>query len=87
MQAAKFEEKSYWMTTREYSPGDSLHGEIDVDVAIVAAGAFAQSDDKSHSRLHARGGSDLRSAIYNRAKDARLKMSPFAGMTEKKLLP
>ncbi len=38
MQAAKFEEKSYWMTTREYSPGDSLHGEIDVDVAIVGGG-------------------------------------------------
>jgi glycine/D-amino acid oxidase-like deaminating enzyme len=38
MQAAKFEEKSYWMSTRDYSPGNSLHGEIDVDVAIVGGG-------------------------------------------------
>jgi len=33
-----FKEKSYWMTTREYAPGDPLRGDIDVDVAIVGGG-------------------------------------------------
>ena len=38
MQAANFKEKSYWMTTREYSPGEPLQGDLDVDVAIVGGG-------------------------------------------------
>ena len=38
MQAANFKEKSYWMTTREYSPGEHLQGDIEVDVAIVGGG-------------------------------------------------
>ena len=38
MQGAKFEEKSYWMTTRNYSPGEPLQEDIDVDVAIVGGG-------------------------------------------------
>lgn len=33
-----FKEKSYWMTTREYSPGGHLQGDIEVDVAIVGGG-------------------------------------------------
>ena len=33
-----FKEKSYWMTTREYSPGEHLQGDIEVDVAIVGGG-------------------------------------------------
>lgn len=33
-----FEEKSYWMTTRDYAPNPPLKGEIDVDVAIVGGG-------------------------------------------------
>lgn len=33
-----FKEKSYWMTTREYAPGEPLRGDIDVDVAIVGGG-------------------------------------------------
>ncbi len=38
MNKESFKEKSYWMTTREYAPGDSLQGDIDVDVAIVGGG-------------------------------------------------
>ena len=38
MQAANFPEKSYWMTTRNYSPGEPLQEDIDVDVAIVGGG-------------------------------------------------
>jgi glycine/D-amino acid oxidase-like deaminating enzyme len=30
--------KSYWMTTRDYTPHDSLKGDIDVDVAIIGGG-------------------------------------------------
>ena len=30
--------KSYWMTTRDYTPHDSLQGDIDVDVAIIGGG-------------------------------------------------
>jgi glycine/D-amino acid oxidase-like deaminating enzyme len=33
-----FKEKSYWMTTREYTPGPSLQNDIDVDVAIIGGG-------------------------------------------------
>ena len=38
MQGAKFQEKSYWMTTRNYSPCEPLQEDIDVDVAIVGGG-------------------------------------------------
>lgn len=38
MQAANFQEKSYWMTTRDYLPGEPLQEDIDVDVAIVGGG-------------------------------------------------
>jgi len=38
MNRDNFKEKSYWMTTREYAPGDPLEGDIDVDVAIVGGG-------------------------------------------------
>lgn len=38
MNKESFKEKSYWMTTREYAPGDPLQGDIDVDVAIVGGG-------------------------------------------------
>lgn len=33
-----FREKSYWLTTREYTPNTNLKGAIDVDVAIVGGG-------------------------------------------------
>ncbi len=33
-----FRDKSYWMTTRDYSPGEPLRGRIDVDTAIIGAG-------------------------------------------------
>jgi glycine/D-amino acid oxidase-like deaminating enzyme len=33
-----FREKSYWMTTREYSPGEPLRGRIDVDTAVIGGG-------------------------------------------------
>jgi len=38
MRRDDFKEKSYWMTTREYTPGESLQEDIDVDVAIVGGG-------------------------------------------------
>ncbi|MEJ2166080.1 MAG: hypothetical protein P8X90_11155 [Desulfobacterales bacterium] len=38
MQAAKFKEKSYWMTTRDYLPGEPLQKDIAVDVAVVGGG-------------------------------------------------
>jgi glycine/D-amino acid oxidase-like deaminating enzyme len=38
MQSADFREKSYWMTTRDYFPGEPLKEDIDVDVAIVGGG-------------------------------------------------
>jgi len=38
MNSENFKEKSYWMTTREYTPGASLQGDIDVDVAIIGGG-------------------------------------------------
>jgi glycine/D-amino acid oxidase-like deaminating enzyme len=38
MQGAKFQEKSYWMTTRDYIPGEPLQENIDVDVAVVGGG-------------------------------------------------
>ena len=33
-----FKAKSYWMSTREYTPGNPLQGDIDVDVVIVGGG-------------------------------------------------
>jgi len=33
-----FTEKSYWLTTRPYTPGPALEGDIEVDVAIIGAG-------------------------------------------------
>lgn len=38
MNRDNFKEKSYWMTTRDYTPGAPLQGDIDVDVAIVGGG-------------------------------------------------
>jgi glycine/D-amino acid oxidase-like deaminating enzyme len=38
MNRENFKEKSYWMTTRDYTPGAPLQGDIDVDVAIVGGG-------------------------------------------------
>jgi len=38
MNRENFKEKSYWMTTRNYTPGAPLQGDIDVDVAIVGGG-------------------------------------------------
>lgn len=33
-----FTEKSFWLQSRDYSPGEPLGGELDVDVAIVGGG-------------------------------------------------
>ena len=38
MKEEDFKVKSYWMTTREYTPSESLEGDIDVDVAVVGGG-------------------------------------------------
>ena len=38
MNRENFKEKSYWMATRDYTPGAPLQGEIEVDVAIVGGG-------------------------------------------------
>jgi glycine/D-amino acid oxidase-like deaminating enzyme len=38
MQNRDFEVKSFWMTTRDYTPGNSLRNDIVVDVAIVGGG-------------------------------------------------
>lgn len=38
MESEDFKEKSYWMTTRDYSPGEPLQADIEVDVAIVGGG-------------------------------------------------
>jgi glycine/D-amino acid oxidase-like deaminating enzyme len=34
----EIKQKSYWMTTREYTPNDSLRADIEVDVAIIGGG-------------------------------------------------
>lgn len=34
----EFQSKSYWMKTREYIPGETLQGDIEVDAAIVGGG-------------------------------------------------
>ena len=33
-----YKEKSYWMTTRDYKPNDSLKGPVDADVAVIGGG-------------------------------------------------
>jgi len=38
MATETFTEKSYWLTTRDYTPGPQLEGDLDVDVAIVGGG-------------------------------------------------
>ena len=38
MKKENYREKSYWLTTREYKPGESLRDEIEVDVAIIGGG-------------------------------------------------
>ncbi len=38
MNGQPFQPKSHWMTTREYTPGPSLEGDTQVDVAIVGGG-------------------------------------------------
>ena len=38
MQERSFKDKSFWMTTREYSPGPALSADLTVDVAIVGGG-------------------------------------------------
>lgn len=35
---ASFAEKSFWLSTRPYTPGPALSGDLDVDVAIIGAG-------------------------------------------------
>ena len=38
MKKENFKEKSFWLSTRTYAPGNPLNGNIDVDVAIVGGG-------------------------------------------------
>lgn len=38
MERQDFKEKSYWLTTRDYTPNASLKGDIDVDVAVIGGG-------------------------------------------------
>ncbi|MCP4629465.1 MAG: FAD-dependent oxidoreductase [bacterium] len=38
MPVSDFKEKSYWMTTRDYTPGEPLREDIEADVAIVGGG-------------------------------------------------
>ncbi len=38
MQSETFRKKSFWLTTRNYSPGNPLSGDMAVDVAIVGGG-------------------------------------------------
>ena len=38
MEKENFREKSFWLSTRDYRPGQPLAGDIDVDVAIVGGG-------------------------------------------------
>ena len=43
MEKEDFKEKSYWLTTREYTPNVSLKEEIDTDVAIIGGGFTGQT--------------------------------------------
>jgi glycine/D-amino acid oxidase-like deaminating enzyme len=38
MQNQKFQPKSYWMKTRDYTPGAGLQSDLEVDVAIIGGG-------------------------------------------------
>ena len=38
MKQEDFREKSYWLTTRDYRPGETLKADLNVDVAIVGGG-------------------------------------------------
>jgi glycine/D-amino acid oxidase-like deaminating enzyme len=38
MSNVEFQPKSFWMKTRQYTPGDTLQEDIDVDVAIIGGG-------------------------------------------------
>ncbi len=38
MDKQDFREKSYWLTTRDYTPNAPLSGDLDVDVAVVGGG-------------------------------------------------
>ncbi|MCU0281012.1 MAG: FAD-binding oxidoreductase [Acidimicrobiia bacterium] len=38
MEPVPFTEKSYWLSTRPYTPGPPLAGDLDVDVAVIGAG-------------------------------------------------
>jgi len=38
METANFREKSYWLSTKDYTPNPPLSGDVDVDVAIVGGG-------------------------------------------------
>ena len=43
MEKEDFKEKSFWLTTREYTPNASLEGEVETDVAIIGGGFTGQS--------------------------------------------
>jgi glycine/D-amino acid oxidase-like deaminating enzyme len=43
MEKEDFREKSYWLTTREYMPNESLKEEIETDVAIIGGGFTGQT--------------------------------------------
>jgi glycine/D-amino acid oxidase-like deaminating enzyme len=43
MEKQDFRKKSYWLTTRQYTPNASLKEEIDTDVAIIGGGFTGQS--------------------------------------------
>jgi len=38
MQTDSFKQKSYWLTTRDYTPNPALQGRVDVEVAVVGGG-------------------------------------------------
>ena len=38
MVTSNFKDKSFWMTTRDYTPGEPLREDIEVDVAVVGGG-------------------------------------------------
>lgn len=59
MKKANYKEKSFWLGTRDYRPGQPLAGDIDVDVAIVGGG-FTGLSSAYHLKL---AEPDLRIAI------------------------
>ena len=46
MMASDFKDKSYRMTTRDYSPGEPLKEDIEVDVAIKAILGYMHWEDR-----------------------------------------